>query len=189
MAAPPGSPKEGKRIAVNLRIPGGPRTIALVGVASVAGVLLWLRSPLSMPPASQPVAFNHRRHTQDLKIDCSMCHKYVNTGAHAGLPDGQTCKMCHQVQQGTSPEAARLTTLLTRGDVLQFNKLFRLPPHVRFTHRRHVGLAKLPCQDCHGAIADTDRPPARPLKIIRMQVCLDCHRASGQTQDCVECHR
>ena len=159
--------------------------IAVIGIAAVA----WLKSPYRVPAAAQPIAFNHRRHTQDLQLDCTFCHKYLETGAHAGLPDRETCRMCHQVKQGTSPEAERLTALLTRGDPLQFNKLFRLPAHVRFTHRRHVGIAKLPCQDCHGAIAMTERPPARPLKIIRMQVCLDCHRAKGQTQDCVACHR
>ena len=171
--------------------PGGARRIALAGgiIAVVLGAVLWSRSPLRVPPTAQPVAFNHRRHTQDLKLDCAFCHKYVTTGAHAGLPDEQTCRMCHQVKQGPSPEAARLTLLLTGGATLRFNKLFRLPPHVNFTHRRHVGLAKLPCLDCHGAIAVTERPPTRPLKIFRMQVCLDCHRAKGQSQDCVACHR
>ena len=174
---------------MHLRWSGGARRVVLVALAVIVGAVLYLKSPLRMPAVSQPVAFNHRRHTQDLKLDCSFCHKYVTAGAHAGLPDGQTCMMCHQVKQGTSPEAARLTVLLTRGDQIQFNKLFRLPAHVRFTHRRHVGLAKLPCQDCHGAIAETEWPPARPLKTIRMRVCLDCHQATGQTQDCVACHR
>lgn len=141
------------------------------------------------PPVKQPVAFNHRKHTQQLKIACELCHQNATTGAHAGLPGPQTCVMCHQVRQGTSPEAARLTVLLARGDPLRFNKLFHLPPYVYFTHRRHVGIAKLPCQDCHGMIAETERPPARPLVTIRMRVCLSCHQDKGQSVDCVACHR
>ncbi len=141
------------------------------------------------PPVAQPVAFNHRKHTQGLKLDCQLCHQYVTAGAHAGLPDAQTCVMCHQARLGTTTEAARVTELLASGGSLRFNKLFRLPPHVTFTHRRHVGIAKLPCQDCHGAIAETERPPVRPLVTIRMRFCLSCHRATGQPADCVACHR
>jgi hypothetical protein len=141
------------------------------------------------PPVKQPVAFNHRKHTEQLKIDCQLCHQYVATGAHAGLPNAERCVMCHQARQGTSPEAARLTVLLARGDPLRFNKLFHLAPYVYFTHRRHVGIAKLPCQDCHGTIAQTERPPERPLVTIRMAVCLGCHQDKGQPVDCVACHR
>lgn len=141
------------------------------------------------PRVTQPVAFNHRKHTEQLKIACELCHQNDATGAHAGLPSAQTCVMCHQVRQGTSPEAARLTVLLARGDPLRFNKLFHLPPYVYFTHRRHVGIAKLPCERCHGAIAHTERPPERPLVGIRMRVCLDCHQDRGQSVDCVACHR
>lgn len=97
--------------------------------------------------------------------------------------------MCHSVAQGTSEEASRLTEILTSGGPLQFNKLFRLPSHVFYTHRRHVGIAELPCATCHGAIAETTRPPERPLVDIKMQFCLDCHRERDQTLDCNACHR
>lgn len=142
-----------------------------------------------LPAVGQPVAFNHRKHTQGLKLDCQFCHQYVTLGAHAGLPDAAVCAMCHTARLGTTAEAARVTELLASGGPLRFNKLFRLPQHVTFTHRRHVGIAKLPCQDCHGAIAESERPPARPLVTMRMRFCLSCHRATGQSADCVACHR
>lgn len=156
---------------------------------AVVAVLRWLS--VYTPAVHQPVAFDHRTHTERLKIDCALCHQYVTTGAHAGLPDGTRCAMCHQVKQGTAPEAARLTMLLARsgGDSLHFRKLFHLPPYVYFTHQRHVGVAHLPCESCHGKIALTQTPPARPLIRIRMQVCLDCHLEKGQSVDCVACHR
>jgi cytochrome c7-like protein len=165
------------------------RRVALAIGLPLFFVVILLGIPLRTPPVAQPVAFDHRKHTQDLKLDCQFCHQYVTAGAHAGLPDGRVCVMCHQVRLGTSAEAARVTALLAGGDPLRFNKLFRLPPHVNFTHRRHVGIAKLPCQDCHGAIAQSERPPARPLVTIRMGVCLSCHQATGQPTDCVACHR
>lgn len=138
---------------------------------------------------AQPIAFNHRKHTQDLKLGCEFCHVYVRTGAHPGLPGRETCAMCHQVRQGTTREAARLTELIEQGRPLQFAKLFRLPAYVFYTHRRHVGIADLECRTCHGAIALTTRPPRRPLVRVRMSFCLDCHRRTGQTLDCIACHR
>jgi hypothetical protein len=141
------------------------------------------------PPVPQPVAFNHLKHTGELGLNCEFCHAYVRKGAHAGLPDGRICTMCHQATQGTSAEAARVTALLAEGDPLTFNKLFRLEAHVFYTHRRHVGIAELECENCHGAIADTERPPVRPLVKIDMDFCMDCHREQGQTLDCNACLR
>lgn len=141
------------------------------------------------PAVSQPIAFNHRKHTQELGLNCEFCHAYVREGAHAGLPDASTCSMCHSNPVGTSAEAARVTELLTAGDPLRFNKLFRLPTHVFYTHRRHVGFGELECTNCHGGIADTERPPERPLVRITMEFCMDCHREREQTLDCNGCHR
>lgn len=97
--------------------------------------------------------------------------------------------MCHRTPQGDSAEAARVTDLLEAGDPLRFNKLFRLPDHVFYTHRRHVGIAELECADCHGAIAETERPPERALVPVSMDSCMDCHREHGLTLDCNACHR
>ncbi|MBI1967504.1 MAG: cytochrome c3 family protein [Gemmatimonadetes bacterium] len=169
----------------SLRPRGRHLIILLPPLLVLAGVALAARRS----PVAQPVAFNHRKHTKDLGLGCEFCHQYVTTGAHAGLPGARNCGICHQVEQGKSPEAARVTALLGRGDPLRFNKLFRLASHVNYTHRRHVGIAKLECRQCHGAIADSDRPPSRALVRITMNVCLDCHRAKGQSLDCVACHR
>lgn len=166
------------------------RWLALGGTLALLAVVIAARQLLVVPAAvAQPVAFNHRVHTERLKLECRLCHQYVTTGAHAGLPDTKTCALCHQVRQGTTAESARLTTLLAHGDTLVFRKLFHLAPYVFFTHGRHVGVAQLDCKNCHGAIALTDRPPARPLVTIRMAVCLGCHAQRGQSTDCVACHR
>lgn len=155
----------------------------------VLGVVVVPLVAVRRPGVPQPIAFNHRKHTKDLALPCTFCHKYVLEGAHAGLPGADTCGLCHRAVQGTSPEAARVTELLAAGHPLRFNKLFRLQPHVFYTHRRHVGIAELECQNCHGAIADTERPPTRPLVRIDMDFCLDCHRERGETLDCDRCHR
>lgn len=153
------------------------------------GGVLWLTVGRPGPAVSQPIAFNHLKHTQELGLGCDFCHQYVQTGAHAGLPGAEVCSMCHLAPLGTSEEAARVTALLAEGDSLRFRKLFRLPDHVLYTHRRHVGIGGLECENCHGAIAATERPPERPLVRISMEYCLGCHRERGQSLDCVACHR
>ena len=166
----------------------GRRRTAIV-VAALALLVAVARALAGNPGVVQPIAFNHRKHTQDLGLGCELCHARVRTGAHPGLPALETCAMCHQALQGTSAEAARVTELVTAGRPLVFAKLFRLPAHVLYTHRRHVGIANLECRNCHGDIALTTTPPRRPLVRITMAYCLDCHRRSGQTTDCIACHR
>jgi hypothetical protein len=129
------------------------------------------------------------KHTQDLGLECVFCHPYARTSAHSGLPDAAICSLCHSTTQGTSSEAARVTELLAAGDSLHFNKLFGLPAHVFYTHRRHVTIAGLECTDCHGTIAETDRPPSRSLVQVDMDFCIACHRRAGASLNCNACHR
>lgn len=168
-----------------------PRTMvaaAVVGLAIVVGIpamaIAWSGSTVP-----QPVQFNHLKHTTELSLACTFCHPYAETGAHSGLPDAETCSICHSAPQGTSAEAARVTELLEAGDPLRFNKLFRLPDHVFYTHRRHVGVAELPCAGCHGDIAATEQPPARELVKVDMDFCMDCHREQEASLECNACHR
>lgn len=163
----------------------GGRWVWVVGML-VAVLLLVVRNGRAVP---QPIVFNHLKHTQDLQLSCKFCHKYVLTGRHAGLPDAGTCAICHRTLQGESAEAARTTELIAQGDPLYFNKLFSLADHVFYSHRRHVGIAGLACTNCHGDIADTERPPARPLVTMSMDYCIQCHEEQGVTVDCVACHR
>lgn len=157
-----------------------------------AVVLLASAAPLMLrrtAPVPQPVAFSHLKHTDELQLACDFCHKYVRTGAHSGLPDRATCAICHAAPLGTSEEAVRFTELVQNGDPIRFNKLFRLPSHVYYTHRRHVTIAELECETCHDEISSTEVPPERPLVKIDMAFCVDCHREREVTTDCTACHR
>jgi len=161
----------------------------LAAVLAVVALLIVALASTRDPPVPQPIAFNHRKHTVDLGLGCEFCHPYVTSGAHAGLPGSDICAVCHMAKQGESAEAARVTELLNAGTPFRFNKLFRLPAHVYYTHSRHAGIAKLDCVNCHGAIAISERPPLRPLVRVDMAFCLACHRSRGQSLDCVRCHR
>lgn len=169
------------------RLRRSPVVLGLVALAIVIPTLTALA--LGREQIPQPIAFNHQKHTGELGLACTFCHQYAETGAHSGLPDATVCSICHSAVQGTSPEAARVTELLDAGDPIQFNKLFRLPDHVFYTHRRHVAIAELECAECHGDIAETTRPPPRALVKIDMDFCMDCHRENSATEDCNACHR
>ena len=159
------------------------------GALALLAILTLALTPRQGPAVDQPIAFNHLKHTGELGLACDFCHQYVTSGAHAGLPSEEKCAMCHRTTQGSSEEAARVTELVEAGAPIRFNKLFVMPDHVFYTHRRHVAIAELECTECHGAIAETERPPDRALVRITMDTCMDCHRERGQTLNCNACHR
>jgi len=143
-------------------------------------------------PASevvQPIAFNHQKHTQELELACDTCHEYLSVGRHAGLPTLSTCLMCHEEPQSKNPEEARIRELSAGGKQDVFVKLFKLPEHVYYSHRRHAVVAKIPCNTCHGAIAETTTPPTSPLVKIDMEFCIECHNRQSVKTGCTSCHR
>ena len=137
----------------------------------------------------QPIQFNHQKHVKGNGMECSACHQLFADHQHSGLPDLSVCTVCHQQALGKSPEEAKLIKLAASPNPPAFKKLFRLPDHAYYSHRRHVTVAKLPCTTCHGGIADTTAPPSRPLVRIQMKTCVDCHTRQSVRTDCTACHR
>jgi cytochrome c7-like protein len=136
----------------------------------------------------QPIAFNHKLHTADAGLSCDTCHQFYETANHSGLPSLSICLGCHEEAQTGSPEEQRIKELAAAGGNDVFRKLFRLPDHAFYSHRRHVKIAAIPCERCHGGIAATTAPPRAPLVRITMDFCIDCHRTSGVSSDCTRCH-
>ena len=138
---------------------------------------------------TQPIQFNHQVHVKKAGLECGICHQYFADHAHSGLPDLGVCQACHQEPVTKSPEERKLIALLAGPTPPEFRKLFRLPDHAYYSHRRHVTVGKLPCETCHGGIADTTAPPARPLIRVSMSTCIDCHTRQNVQTDCTACHR
>ena len=136
----------------------------------------------------QPVEFNHRLHVEDLELECSECHRFYNEEAFSGLPTADTCAFCHEEPAGESASEARLVELLEQGEPLEWQRLFRQPPHVFYSHSRHVAVAEIDCPACHGAFAESEKPPSRVRKLM-MDDCVDCHEQEKVTTDCTACHR
>lgn len=138
---------------------------------------------------SQPIQFNHQKHVKDAGLECTVCHELYQTGPRSGLPALETCLGCHDGTTTGSAEEKKLVELAARTPPPGFRKLFRLPDHVYYSHRRHVVVAGLACETCHGGIAATTAPPTRPLVRITMDGCLACHARQGVQTGCTPCHR
>ncbi|RZK34383.1 MAG: c-type cytochrome [Hymenobacter sp.] len=52
----------------------------------------------------QPIAYSHKLHAGQYKIDCNYCHTGVNKGKSATIPAANICMNCHGVIKKESPE-------------------------------------------------------------------------------------
>jgi predicted CXXCH cytochrome family protein len=158
------------------------RALVFTGVVLAVGAA-WL---LLLPPAplAQPLAFNHARHKG---VTCTVCHRGAETAARASIPQGDLCLKCHAT--APLPQAQGLWDAATKGARLPWTRVTHVPDHVYFSHRRHVGLARLECLSCHADIGARTAPPGRAPLRLDMDSCLACHRSEGATLDCAACHR
>lgn len=140
------------------------------------------------PPTVQPIVFNHSTHVGS-GIACTDCHTGAESEARATLPAISTCLTCHESALTESAEEAKIRKTAAAGQGLHWMQLTRVPPHVYFSHRRHVQLAHLSCENCHGPMKDATAPPMRPFRQFTMSTCIDCHEQRGLKTDCNDCHR
>ena len=52
----------------------------------------------------QPIAYSHRLHAGELKMDCLYCHSGATRSRHAGIPSGNICLNCHTQVKATFGE-------------------------------------------------------------------------------------
>lgn len=155
----------------------------------------------------QPIQFPHKTHIAQ-NIPCTGCHQRAEKDLAAGRPATALCMACHTNSDSKNPEIEKLKAFGEKGQEIPWQRVWRLPTHVFFSHRVHVSVAKLACQSCHGPMETLDRPPPRPLKTLTMDNCIDCHmkskKAAGRpvkvmhsaqvsdkrlVNDCLVCHR
>ncbi len=161
--------------------------IVLLGSALVVVILLIIILQTVRGGVKQPIAFNHKLHAEN-GLECVDCHPYFEEQASSGRPSLETCQSCHDEPQGESKEEKKLMEYIKSGNEIEWQRLYRAPEDVYFSHRRHVVLGKIECKTCHGDIGESSKPPYKPLKIT-MKNCMNCHEEKGATNDCVACHR
>ncbi len=165
------------------------RALVLVALVACSG-------PTHVP--ENPIAFDHARHLAlDLdgrRLGCVDCHAGAERAEHAGLPALRACLRCHvRPQLGPdgqpNPREARVRELAVPGE-FHWVQVTKNPGHVYAPHRAHVGIAKLPCSECHGDVASWRAPPTEPIDRLRhMAECIGCHRQRGAPTTCGTCHR
>ncbi len=136
----------------------------------------------------QPLEFSHGVHAEIAQ--CEDCHASVQKSAAAGLPHLQVCAGCHKdgpISQ--SPEEKKLMRYIQNEKEVGWQKLYRNPVHVYFSHNRHVAIGKLACEKCHGDMGKTARPPRHPLVALTMSHCISCHVKNHVDTSCVICHK
>ncbi len=134
---------------------------------------------------SQPIAYSHKLHAGELKIDCKYCHFNAARGRVAGVPPMSVCIGCHRQVATDKPEIQKLLAIADsgayvdadgvtkEGGVVHWNRVHRLPDHVYFSHEWH-DKAAVACQTCHGPVEEMTT--MRQFAPLTMEWCLDCHR-------------
>ena len=141
-------------------------------------------------PKEQPIAYNHQVHIETAGLTCVDCHTTVETAAGASIPSTTVCSSCHADEpMGESAAEAKLLTYIADGAEVPWEKVYAVPDHVYFSHRRHVRLGELECATCHGDVASFTTAVAVPFQSVTMKSCMDCHRDRNVTNDCLSCHR
>ncbi len=137
----------------------------------------------------QPLQYNHKVHVETAGLACQDCHASVLSSASATIPSLETCSTCHSEPISKSPEEGKLLKFVTEGKEIPWKRVYSVPDHVYFSHRRHVTKAGLECNVCHGNVQEFTKPVTAPFVPVTMENCMKCHRENNVTNDCLTCHR
>lgn len=162
-------------------------SVTVIIVVFVAFVLI-----PSTPPVVHPIAYNHNLHVEQEGLECVDCHAYAEVLPSATLPDLAICMDCHDVDPISEEESAEEAILIEYIETereIAWGRVYELPDHVYFSHRRHVVSGELECATCHGDVGAFTEPVTKAFREFTMDECMDCHRENGVTNDCLTCHK
>ncbi len=150
----------------------------------------------------QPIAFSHKIHAGDNKIDCQYCHSSAKHSKTSGIPSVNVCMNCHvnisEVADDTTMELDGVILGKTELDAeiqkvynaagwdaeslaytgetqpVKWIRVHNLPDFVYYNHSQHVTVAGLKCQKCHGPVEEMDE--VYQYSPLTMGWCIDCHK-------------
>ena len=129
---------------------------------------------------TQPIAFSHKVHAGDFKIDCNYCHTGVRKSRNANLPSVNICMNCHvsinKVTGATEPsmEIQKIYDANENNMPIEWVRVHNLPDLAYFNHAQHFEVGGITCQTCHGTVEEMD--VLRQQENLTMGWCIDCHR-------------
>ena len=175
--------------------------ILLMGAYFVFGTLFKVGVNEEYSPL-QPIAFSHKIHAGDNKIECQYCHSSAKHSKHSGIPSVNVCMNCHknisEVAEDTKVEwdgmtygKAELDKEIAKvydaagwdADNLEYTgntkpvkwiRVHNLPDFAYFNHSQHVTVGGLKCQKCHGPVEEMDE--MYQFSSLTMGWCIDCHK-------------
>jgi hypothetical protein len=163
-------PKWTNRLALNVIVGA-----LFVGTGVTAGVTYYFTPKYTRVgyQPTQPVAFPHSVHVEQLGLDCRYCHTGVEKSWFSNIPATSTCMNCHSIVLKDDPRLAPVRESAATGRPIPWVQIHKMPDYVFFNHSVHVNRG-VSCVECHGQINKMDTVyEAKPLS---MHFCLDCHR-------------
>jgi mono/diheme cytochrome c family protein len=124
----------------------------------------------------QPIAFSHKLHAGEMKINCAYCHTGVYKGKQSGIPSANICMNCHNAIKRESPEIQKIYTAIETNKPIEWVRVHNLPDLAYFNHAQHTNVGGLDCKNCHGEIDKMEVVQQRSS--LTMGWCIDCHRKS-----------
>lgn len=150
----------------------------------------------------QPIAFSHKIHAGDNKIDCQYCHSSAKHSKHSGIPSVSVCMNCHKnisevaddtkvvmddhtlVKADLDKEIAKIyeaagwdpDKLEYTGNTkpIKWVRVHNLPDFAYFNHSQHVTVGGVACQKCHGPVEEMEE--VYQYSSLTMGWCIDCHK-------------
>jgi len=170
-------------------MPGWLKRFAAIALVPLVVLAVWSLIP-GRAPILQPISYNHNLHVEDEGLECIDCHDTAEDAAYATIPVLEVCIDCHDTEPvSESPDEAMLIAHIEGGIEIGWNRIYSVPSHVYFSHRRHVTLGELDCSVCHGAVSEQTQPVVAPVTPLSMDWCMDCHYENKVINDCLACHR
>ncbi|OAD46587.1 cytochrome c3 family protein [Polaribacter atrinae] len=178
--------------------------LVLIGIYFLFGTLFKVGVDEGYQPI-QPIAFSHKIHAGDNKIDCQYCHSSAKHSKTSGIPSVNVCMNCHlnisEVADDTvvelgdgvvlgkeelDLEIAKIYTaagwdpenLEYTGETapIKWVRVHNLPDFVYYNHSQHVTVAGVDCQKCHGPVEEMDELYQHAP--LTMGWCIDCHNGT-----------
>ena len=122
----------------------------------------------------QPIAFSHRIHAGDYKIDCNYCHTGVRKSKNANIPSPNICMNCHSSIKTESPEIQKIYAAIENNEPIEWVRIHNLPDLAYFNHSQHVQVGGVECKTCHGPIEEMEK--VSQYAPLTMGWCINCHR-------------
>jgi hypothetical protein len=158
--------------------------LLLFAIAAIAVVAA--QTPADLPPAPvQPLPFSHKLHVAQ-GLTCNGCHEMPDPGDRAGIPAASKCMACHKTIAKDRASIVKLAEFAAKQEPIPWKRIYRVPEYVAFSHKAHVGKARVACETCHGPVQERDA--LRKEKSIAMAACMDCHKTRGASVACNFCH-